>query len=148
MNPLAYAPEATGNLQPEASSDVSLDQLLGSKSRILRTTLEVLALQIQARFAIWDRNLDRIRQDEFQLEPLLVQATRLARYHLHEQQDATRLRDSLLELSAERREQDIECWRDIVLVMRDFLYAWDAHEQARSRSIFINHAGTRPEEPL
>ena len=148
MTPLPYLSEAAGNLQPPASSDVSLDQLLGSKSRILRTALEVLALEIQARFALWDRNLDRIRQDEFQLEPQLAQATRLVRYHLHDQQDATRLRDSLLELSAERREQVIDCWRDIVLVMRDFLYAWDAHEQARSRSIFVNHAGPRLEEPL
>lgn len=148
MNTRSYSTELTTSPQPSSTSDLSLDQLFHSKSRILRTTLEVLALEIQARFALWDRNLDRIGREESGLEPLLAQATRLVRYQLHDQQDATRLRESLMALSAERREQDIECWRDVVKVMRDFLYAWDAHEQAKSRSIFLNHAGPRLEESL
>jgi hypothetical protein len=32
--------------------------------------------------------------------------------------------------------------------MRDFLDTWETHEQARNRSIFINHAGPRPEDSL
>jgi hypothetical protein len=58
------------------------------------------------------------------------------------------LRDSALQLEAQRRDQDVQCWRDVVLVMRDFLDTWDAHEQAKDRSIFLNHAGARPEEYL
>ena len=39
-------------------------------------------------------------------------------------------------------------WRDVVLVMRDFLETWEAHEQAKNRSIFLQHAGSRLEESL
>jgi hypothetical protein len=126
----------------------ALDHLLHSKSRILRTKLEVFASEIQARFAMWDRNLDRIGSEKEQVEALLNHSTRLVRYHLREPNDVTRLRESSLQLDAQRREEDIHCWRDVVMVMRDFLDTWEAHEQAKSRSIFINHAGTRTEESM
>src|SRR5262245_7239680 len=126
----------------------ALDNLLHSKSRVLRTKLEVLALEVQARFALWDRNLERIGSEKEQVESLLEQSTRLARYHLLESSEVTRLRDSVLQLDSQRRDEDIQCWRDVVLVMRDFLNSWEAHEQAKSRSIFINHAGTGTEEYL
>jgi hypothetical protein len=29
-----------------------------------------------------------------------------------------------------------------VTIMRDFLTFWEGHEQAKSRTIFINHAGS------
>lgn len=132
----------------EAGPAGPLDHLLHSKSRILRTKLEVLASEIQARFAIWDRNLDRIGSEKEQVEQLLNQSTRLARYHLREPNDAARLRESSLQLDAQRRQEDIQCWRDIVLVMRDFLEAWEVHEQARARSIFIHHAGAGTQESL
>ncbi len=79
---------------------------------------------------------------------MLNQSTRLARYHLREPNETARLRESSLQLDSQRRQEDIQCWRDVVLVMRDFLEAWEVHEQAKSRAIFINHAGTRTEESL
>jgi len=97
---------------------------------------------------MWDRNLDRIGSDKEQVEALLSQSTRLARYHLRDQREVTRFHDSTLRLESQRRDEDIQCWRDVVLVMRDFLDTWEAHAQAKSRSIFINHAGSRPEESV
>lgn len=132
----------------DAESLGDLDHLLHSKSRILRTKLEVLASEIQARFAMWDRNLERIGSEKDEVEALLNQSTRLARYHLREPNEVARLRESSLRLDSQRREEDIQCWRDVVLVIRDFLNTWEAHEQAKSRSIFIQHAGTGTEESL
>jgi len=126
----------------------ALDHLLHSKSRILRTKLEVLASEIQARFAIWDRNLDRLNEDKNHVESLLGESARLARYHLREPNEATRFRDASLQLDAQQREQDIQCWRDVVQVMRDFLNNWEVHEQAKNRSAFLNHAGSRSENAL
>ena len=134
--------------QPQESDSLALDQLLHSKSRILRGKLEVLASEIYARLTMWNRNLARIDDDKAKVEDLLNQFTRLARYHLRDQQDVGRLRDSSLQLEAQRRDQDVQCWRDVVLVMRDFLESWEAHEQAKNRSIFLNHAGARSEESL
>lgn len=75
----------------------ALDHLLHSKSKILRTKLEVLASEIQARFAIWDRNLDRLNDDKSCVESQLGESTRLARYHLRDAREATRLQDALEE---------------------------------------------------
>ena len=126
----------------------ALDNLLHSKSRILRTKLEVLASEIQARFAMWDRNLERIDSDKGKVETFVNESARLARYHLREPNEATRLRESALQLDAQQRQEDIQCWRDTVQVMRDFLNAWEVHEQARSRAIFFNHAGSGTQDTL
>ena len=140
-----YVPARTPDSAGGASA---LNHLLHSKSRVLRTKLEVLALEVQARFALWDRNLERIGSEKEEVEALLDESTRLARYHLLESSEVTRLRESSLQLDSQRRDEDIQCWRDVVLVMRDFLNAWEVHEQAKSRSIFINNAGTGTEESL
>jgi hypothetical protein len=126
----------------EAGENLALDNLLHSKSRILRTKLEVLAAEVHARLTMWDRNLSRIDGEKQGVEQLLDQFTGLARYHLRDQKDLARLRESGSRLESERREEDVQCWRDVVMVMRDFLEIWEAHEQAKNRSIFINHVGT------
>lgn len=122
--------------------------LLHSKSRILRTKLNVLATEIVARLGIWNRNLERISAEKVGVEELLDESTRLARYHLRDQRDAGRWREDALKLDSQQREEDVNCWKDVVTVMRDFLTAWEAHEQARSRAIFINHAGSGYQESL
>lgn len=147
MDQEVYASEA-GPSTAKDSEDAALDHLLHSKSRLLRSRLEALASEIFARLTMWNRNLGRIDDDKAKVEDLLNQFTGLARYRLRDQQDVGRLRDSALQLEAQRRDQDVQCWRDVVLVMRDFLDTWDAHEQAKDRSIFLNHAGARPEEYL
>ena len=149
MDPQIYLSQTTLDPpQPQESDSLALDHLLHSKSRILRSKLEVLASEIYARLTMWNRNLARIDDDKAKVEDLLNQFTRLARYHLRDQQDVGRLRDSTLQLEAQRRDEDVQCWRDVVMVMRDFLESWEAHEQAKNRSIFLNHAGARPEESL
>ena len=98
--------------------------------------------------AIWDRNLDRLNDDKINVELQLGESTRLARYHLREPNEATRFREASLQLDSQRRDQDIQCWRDVVQVMRDFLNNWEVHEQAKNRSVFLNHAGSRSEDNL
>ncbi len=134
--------------EPQESDSLSLDVMLHSKSRILSSKLEVLASEIYARLTMWNRNLARIDRDKTQVGDLLAQFTDLARYHLREQRDVGRLHDSALQLESQRRDEDVQCWRDVVMVMRDFLDAWEAHEQAKNRSIFINHVGTGNQESL
>ena len=144
-----YAPPQVRPLTV-VSEDASapLDNLLHSKSRILRGKLEVLASEICTRLNMWDRNLARIDSDKSNVEKSLDQVVRLARYHLREQRDITRLEDSNLRLESQRRDEDVQCWRDVVMVMRDFLETWESHEQAKTRSIFFNHAGSRIEDSL
>jgi hypothetical protein len=136
------------NESHQSAAGTPLDLLLHSKSRILRTKLDVLATEIVARLGIWNRNLERIHGEKAGVEELLDQSTRLARYHLRDQRDVGRLRGDALKLDTQQREEDVQCWKDVVLVMRDFLTAWESHEQAKSRAIFINHAGSGHQESL
>jgi hypothetical protein len=61
---------------------------------------------------------------------------------MREHQEKRALYELLFKAKQEERLQDVECWRDIVLVMRDFLNTWDAHEQMQARAIFLDHAGS------
>ena len=123
------------------ASDNALDNLLGLKSRILSTKLEVLALEMRERLGIWERNLERIDHDKENGKEIMQRVSRLANYHLRDHREKSELYEELANLETERRSQDVECWRDIVMVMRDFLAVWEAHEQAKARAIFLDHAG-------
>lgn len=131
-----------------ATPGIPLDHLLHSKSRILRTKLDVLAAEIVARLGIWNRNLERINGEKAGVVEQLDHSTRLARYHLRDQRDVGRLRENALKLDSQQREEDVNCWKDVAMVLRDFLTSWEAHEQAKSRAIFINHAGSGYQESL
>ena len=132
--------------QPYDQPDASLDLLLNLKSRILRSKLEVLASEIYTRLNLADRNLGRINEEKARVQEMIIKFTRLANYHLREHKDQNLLYQHLFDLETQRRSEDVECWRDIVMVMRDFLEVWDAHEQAKAKAIFFNHAGPRLEE--
>jgi len=140
------------NDQPfETNTEVdapALDHLLHSKSRVLRTKLETMAAEIQTRFAIWNQNLNHLGQEQSELQKQFNHSTRLARYHLRDQREVSQLQSSVLKLAEQQRSEDVLCWRDVVMVMRDFLDTWEVHEQAKNRSIFLNHAGSRSEDAL
>ena len=134
-------PPDTPAPKPTNGSKTALDQLLGGKSRILRTKLDVLALEMKERLRIWDRNLERIDRDKERVTEIAERISRLANYHFRDHREKSELYEELANLETERRSQDVECWRDIVMVMRDFLGVWEAHEQAKARAIFLDYAG-------
>ena len=137
---LSTAARAGQSLDPTDGSKTALDQLLGVKSRVLRTKLEVLSFEMAERLRIWDRNLERIDGDKERVTGVMERISRLAEYHLRDHREKSQLYEALFDLENERRSQDVECWRDIVMVMRDFLAVWEAHEQAKARGIFLDHA--------
>jgi len=138
---LSAAARAGVARDPTDGSKTALDQLLGVKSRVLRTKLEVLSSEMAERLRIWDRNLERIDADKERVTVVMERISRLAEYRLRDHREKSELYEEIFGLETERRSQDVECWRDIVMVMRDFLAVWEAHEQAKARAIFLDHAG-------
>ena len=125
----------------EASvEDRTLEDFIHRKGRIQGSKLDVLAAEIAARLDLRRSNLERIADDAGRLKELLGNTHRLANYGMREQRDVTRLSQGLFDLEAERRKQDVESWRDVVKVLRDFLYTWEAHEESRSRAMLLNDA--------
>jgi hypothetical protein len=128
-----YTPQSPG---------LDLDAVFGNKGRVLRTKLEVFASEIFERFRIRLQNLALIEEDQNKLYDLLDKLDRQARYHLREHAEKRVLYEFLFKVKQERRAQDVECWRDVVMVMRDFLYTWDAHQQMKARARLLDHVGS------
>lgn len=132
----------------DEDSDSTLEQLIHGKSEILGKKLDILASEINWRLYLASGNLKRLEDDHEKLTDMLQRLDRDARYQLRDHQEKAPLYRQLFAVQGEKRSQQIECWRDVVQVMRDFLAAWEAHAQAKNRAAFINDVGTRPEEDL
>jgi len=122
------------------SSEDAVDALLNRKTRILQTKLDVIAWEIVTRLQIRRDNLQRLYQTRDEAHEKLRQLDTQARYHLREHSDKRVFYDALIALDAERRSTEVECWRDIVDVLRDFLSVWEAHQQAQARALFLSDA--------
>lgn len=131
--------------QGEKSSDSdtlgSIDNLIHQKTRILRVKLEVLAAEILDRFFLRDKNLNRIEEDQYRTREIHEKISRQVNYQLRAHREKQPFYELLFGLEKEKREQEVECWRDVAQVMTDFLNVWEAHEQAKARSEFLNDAG-------
>lgn len=148
MNQQSYfSVESPGNYQfvqngsSSPPDDSFLDDLLHQKSRIFASKLEVLAAAMIVRIGLLTHNLERIESDCEHIQSSLDTLDRQARYHLREHRDKNVLYQTLFRLEEERRSQGVECWRDIFDVLREFLVAWEAHQQSQGRAIFLNHVG-------
>lgn len=147
-----YSPPFSGRpAKPEGPAppnDESLEDLLHQKSEILDRKLEILAAEIRWRLHVGVQNLASLASDRARLQEMLSRLDVAARYHVREHQEKGVLYRKLFDLETETRSQQVECWRDVVLVMRDFLLAWETHEQTKARARFINDVGTGTQEPL
>lgn len=129
-------------LESDHPADSSLEQLIHQKSGILNRKLEILAAEIWWRLHLTSRNLSSLEDDTARLTDMLNQLDVAANYQVREHQDKGVFYRKLFDLQTEKRSQQVECWRDVVTVMRDFLTFWEGHEQAKARAIFLEHVGT------
>lgn len=120
-----------------AASDRTLDDLIHSNTRILRTKVDAVASAVGERLKIRRQNIGRIAEDQYKLTDLLQHISVAANYHLREHKEKSGLYQKAFELTRERRDQDTECWRDVVFVLRDFLTFWDEYERAKARGAFL-----------
>ena len=129
----------SGESQSSNEIDKSIDLLINGRTRILDTKLEVFASEINERLRIRQKNVDEILYEE------LLTGSHILEFHPNYGigRDDKAIQQTLyqkkFDLTKERRQQDIECWRDVVMVMRDFLLAWEAREQAGARSAFLKN---------
>jgi hypothetical protein len=130
-----YSPAV--DVTPSGSTDKTLTDLLHTNTRVLKTKLEAIALSVQERLNIRRQNLGRIADDKDKLSEMLQKITVATNYHLREHREKGTFYQKMFELERERRDQDTDCWKDIVLVLRDFLTFWDEYERAKARGAFL-----------
>ena len=133
---------------PSVENDSSLDEIIHQKSDLQSRKLDILAAEMRWRLYLASKNLYAVGQDEARLETMVAQLDRQANYQLRSHDEKAPLYRQLFTLRAERRSQQTDCWRDVVQVMRDFLVAWEAHEQAQARARFLHDVGTTAEGTL
>jgi len=133
---------------PTEQQDHFLDDLLHLKSKVLGTKLEVLAFELLWRFGIRVKNLERLDEDQALVQTMLQKLDRAALYHSREHREKGTLYQTFFSLQEQKRQQETECWRDVVMVMRDFLYVWEIHEQMQARAIFLENVGRTIESHL
>jgi hypothetical protein len=133
---------ATANAASSGETDSALENLLHQKSHLQARKLEILAAELRWRLHLAAQNLHTLEQDQSSVHDLLNQLTIDANYRLRDHQEKAPLYRRMFEIETEKRAQHVECWRDVANVMRDFLVTWEAHEQARSRAMFLNDVGT------
>lgn len=124
-----------------AESDSFLEDLLGRKAEIVAANLDALAVALTVRVRLWAEQLDGIEEDRECAERFLAQLDHQARYHLRDHRDKTPFYRVLFSLEEERRTRAAECWRDLVLVLRDFLLAREVHQQSQARAMFLQDVG-------
>ena len=124
--------------QREVEKDGGLDRLFDQRTAILRTKLEVFASELLDRLRIRTRNLVAISENHERLNQMVEATSRQANYHFRDHKEKSVFYQLSFDLERQKRSEDVECWRDVADVMKDLLNVWEAMEQAKSRSMFLN----------
>ncbi len=110
----------------------SLDDFLHQPTKILRTKLEVLVIEMFERFNIKSENLKPLDKERITLSSFI---DRFGKWLPSE--TFREYRDQLFGVQKEIRKEKSEAWRDVVNVMRDFLYTWGIYQESKATSIFL-----------
>ena len=125
--------------------DETMDDFIHQRSKILKTILGVLLLEVKSRLGLRKNNIRRIDEDQSRIEDLVGSMRTFWNCNGLKYDD----RDVFLKLQGmtdtlrkERREQDVTCWNDVVGVMNNqLLNRWEAHQQTTARARLMQGGG-------
>ena len=146
--PERHSPSLSSNIEnrlsphrPEPPKHVqdSIDQFINQRSRVLDVKLEVFSGEIQERLRIHRNNLGSILYESLLIGSQILEFHPNYGIRRYDRSLLPALYKKQFDLSKEQRQQDVECWRDVVMVMRDFLVAWEAREQSQAKTEFLKH---------
>jgi len=140
-NYYSSADQAVAPEEDSAAGD-SIDELLQGKTDVLHTRLNVLAAAIGERLRLRQENFYQLLQDECRTDNLLHGISVQTGYNFDDGNQKAGLYQQLFDLEKQRRGEDTNCWRDVVMVLRDFLETWEAVQHAKSRTRLLNQNGS------
>ncbi len=130
----------------QEEKDDSLDDFIHQRSKILKSILGMLLLEVKARLGLRRNNLRHIEDEEGRLEDLVGGMRTLwnsGALHYTDRDSFLKLQDMSVALRKERREQDLSCWNDVTDVMNNhFISRWEAHQQSTARAKLMKSGGT------
>lgn len=124
-----YAPD------PDTQTGMSVDELIGHRKDILATKLDVLTAQMHERLDLRTKHTGSLDYDECRLGTAMRMVyVQSGRYIQGADRRMTGLQKQGFDLEEQRRKQDVECWRDVAMITRDFLGVWEAYEKAKAKA--------------
>lgn len=132
-NYFVVPPKLSADSSEREESNDFLDDFIHRRARILNTKLQVILSEILDRFRLKTLNMRSLERDEENVSEMIHP------YHINSQQEKSSFYERLLDIHKERREQEVNCWSDLVPVVRDLLNTWDAHQQTQSRAILLQN---------
>ncbi|NDV63366.1 hypothetical protein G0Q06_12950 [Puniceicoccales bacterium CK1056] len=119
-------------------ADSSIETLLGARSSVNKLKVNLWAGAIRERISILNRSLEQLLEEELVLDNRIIQ---LGGRPYDTEQTYQMLKNSLQGLQTRRISEEKECWKDIVVVLRDFIGAFEAHSQSQARGEFLGVHG-------
>ena len=98
---------------------------------------DFLSEQIIERIEIRRRNLESLLQEEVSIDTKIMSIGGSTGGDQNNSGSNLPLYLRLLDVSRERRSQDVDCWRDLVHVFRDILKIWEDLEQSKVRDAML-----------
>lgn len=117
---------------PDQTAGNEIQRLLSQRSQILETKLEVIAGQIVERLRLRKLNLEALVTEEVEVDTELMwfQNNFYARANSHL---VSTFQNRRFDIGREKRLQNVETWRDLVHVLREFLQIWEDLQQSKVR---------------
>jgi hypothetical protein len=123
---------------PVPSKNSAMQALLNGRSELTETRLAVTAAQIVERLRMRASHLSQLMDEELAVDSKLLNVresgfgggTDMMNLESLLEQQSSQIR------SAQRRE-NTECWRDLTMVIRDLLNAWEGFSRDQAKNRFI-----------
>jgi hypothetical protein len=120
--------------------------MLSGRTELAETRLAVTATQIVERLRIRAGNLQDLLKEELAVDSKMLQADRAGLGTM----GLDSLEQLMSRIKSDQRRENLECWRDMTHVMRDFLNAWEGFSRNAAKGRFLESlpasqlSGSRP----
>lgn len=131
----------TPNSQPDLahSQNPALKTMLENRQDLAETRLAVTATQIVERLLIRSRHLKQLMAEELEVDSKLLQIHEVpGRGSVDMLGLESQLEQQSSQIRSAQRREDVECWRDLTHVMRDFLNAWEGFSRNEAKNRFLS----------
>lgn len=131
------------NTEPprETAQQSALESILDGRTELAETRLAVTAVQIVERLRLRAKNLKQLVEEELSIGTKLLNLNSGA-FPADLNKEIMGMEAQLEQRSSQvqgaQRREDVECWRDLTNVMRDFLNAWESFSRNEARNRFLS----------
>jgi hypothetical protein len=125
----------------ETAQQSALESILNGRTELTETRLAATAVQIIERLRIRAKNLKELVAEELSIGTKLLQL-KGGGFPADFNKEIMGLEAQLDQRSSQnqsaKRREDVECWRDLTNVMRDFLNAWEGFSRNEAKNRFLS----------